>query len=361
MIIKSLRLKNFRNYESVAIEFAKGLNIICGQNGAGKTNLVEAIHYLSLARSFRTNENSDLIAHDKESATIEAVVIEGVSEKNIKIVINGEKRQVSVGRREIKKLSELTELADVIVFEPRDVNLFQATPKNRRTFIDVHLSKNSRVYLRAITRYEKLHNERNEILKNATPDLIHLDVVTDMLIEESEKIVNSRQEYLTKLEPMVNRVIKAISPKTRKVVLEYQPFIAANEKQFIEAAKNAFKKSLENDLRKKVTNIGIHREDFSTTLNGHNIALFGSQGEKRMVALALKVAPYFLIEDKDKRPIIVLDDALSELDQEHARHLLEFFMKFEQVFITGTKIEENNASFYEVVDRNIVRRLSHGT
>ncbi len=360
MIIETLKLKNFRNYETVEMTFTKGLNFICGLNGAGKTNIVEAIHYLSLARSFRSQNSNDLIRYGESFGAIEANIKRDTQSHNVRIVISEDKRSISINQKEIKKISELSEIVNVIVFEPRDVGIFQAIPKIRRNYMDVSIAKNSRIYLQVMSDYEKLLAERNEILKSNQVNREHLDIVTQQMIELSYEIVTHRAKFIKDLEPTINKVIKNISEKQRVIALTYNSFVEANSKaQFLESAKNAFAKALENDLKRRVTTIGVHREDFSTALNNKNLAAFGSQGEKRISALALKVAPYFLVGDKENRPIVVLDDVLSELDEEHAERLLKFFEKFEQVFITGTKIEITNASTYEVLDRN-VRRISYG-
>lgn len=362
MIITSLKLSNFRNYDGISVNFNKGLNFIYGENSSGKTNLVEAIYYLSLARSFRTNTNLDMIKSGCEYATIEAIIEKGENQKKkIHSVVMKNSRNLSVNGKEIKKLSELTDIANVLIFEPRDVNLFKENPKARRNYLDTHLSKMSHLYLQSMSMYNKLLSERNEVLKKEKIDKVLLQTIEEMMMEVSFKIYQMRSKFLNHLEIIVNKVLKSISSKNRIVCLKYQHIVEGETKeQYQECFKTAFKKALESDLRYKTTTIGVHREDFLTALNNQNIVSFGSQGEKRMVALALKIAPYFLIQKQEERPIVVLDDVLSELDDEHVMRLLNFFEKFEQVFITGTKIVKCSASYYEVANQNITRRTNYG-
>lgn len=362
MIIKRLKLKDFRNYENLDIEFEKGLNVIAGSNGVGKTNVVEAIYYLSFARSFRTLDHYDLIKSDKEFAIIDALIEEDSKTKQVHMVINKDGQKIICNKKEISKLSEMASITNVIVFEPRDVLIFQNSPKVRRSYLNIQLSKMSSAYLNACSNCAKLTKERNLILKMPQPNMMHLEIVTNQLIDQSYIVSQKRKEYLKVLEPLVNKTLKAISFTERQVSFHYEPFVKfENKEEFLTNAQNAFKEALENDLKKKTTTIGVHHEDFSTSLNEVNIATFGSQGEKRMAAIALKIAPYFLIEEREKRPIVVLDDVMSELDEKHCDKLLKFLEKFNQVFITTTEIDSKyEATMYDVANKNIARRYTHG-
>lgn len=362
MIVENLSLKQFRNYENIKVEFSKGLNFIVGNNGTGKTNLVEAIYYLSFARSFRTNNFRDLIRQSQDFALIDACAKIDDEQKQIKMIITNEGQNISCNKVEIKKLSDLANLLNVIVFEPKDVGIFQTSPKIRRNFLNMQISKLSSKYLEVYSRVSKLLKERNAILKTNNPNLDHLEIVTDQLVKESYEVCLKRKEFLLKLEPLINKTLTVISGKERHITLKYEAYVQfENKEQYLANAKKAFKDNLESDLKYKVTTIGVHHEDFSTYLNGALISNFGSQGEKRLTAIALKLAPYFVIDDKEKRPIVVLDDVLSELDQTHQDNLIRLLEKFNQVFITGTNIDEKyQATIYDVADGNILRRNTHG-
>lgn len=233
----------------------------------------------------------------------------------------------------------------MIVFEPKDVLMFRGLPKVRRNFLDVSLSKKSPVYLEHISRYEKLLKQRNDILKSNEVNMTLLEANTELLIRTSETIVNYRVAYMKDINHILNNITRALAYEEKKVELIYKPYITPNQ-NFYQDAKNAYKRALESDLRNKATTIGIHREDFYINLNGREIGTFGSQGENRLVALALKLTPYFLTEDEEKKPIVVLDDVMSELDPAHQKRLLEFIQKFDQVFITTTKLKSDNVNSY---------------
>ncbi len=347
MIIETLSLKNFRNHAYLSYDFSKNLNILTGPNAVGKTNVVEAIYYLSMARSFRTPEDKDLVKKGKDKAEIYAVVREGEIKRKLRIVISESGKQVFINGKTISKISELSNCMNVLLFEPKDVLLFKGSPKARRNFIDVNLSKKSQPYLDYISRYNKVLKERNDLLKSGNVDPILLETTTEMLAKLSGPIVSYRQMYVKDINDILIKITRALTGVEGKIEIHYKPFIEYG-KDFQKDALEAFKKAEERDLHQKATTIGVHREDFSISLNGRDIGEFGSQGENRIVAIALKLSPYFLIDDKDKRPVIVLDDVMSELDLAHRKRLIQFVQKFDQAFITATKLEIEGAAQYQI-------------
>ena len=349
MNVKSLTLKNFRNHKYLSYEFQPGINTIIGPNGIGKTNIVEAIYYLSIVRSFRTNEESNLILNGSEMAEIASTISEGKIIKKVKVGIQEENRQILLNSKPASK-SELAKSINVILFEPKDVLLFRGSPKERRHFLDLNISKKSHVYFESASRYEKLLKQRNNLLKQQEIDEILLETTTDLLIKTAAIIVSYRQLYVKDINDILNKIARALTGEESKIEIKYLPFVKFDE-NFESSAKKAFKSALESDLKKKATSIGTHREDFTVSLNGRDIAMFGSQGENRLVALALKLSPYFLIEDKDKRPIVVLDDVMSELDKTHQDRLIKFLEKMEQVFITATSPVVKNSAQYTLKNK----------
>ena len=347
MIIKTLSLKNFRNHAYLTYDFSPNLNILTGQNAVGKTNVMEAIYYLSLARSFRTTEDIELIQKGKDNAIIDAVVMEGDLKRKIRIIISESGKQILINGKKITKLSELSKCMNVILFEPKDVLMFRGSPKARRSFLDINLSKQSQPYFEYITRYNKVLKDRNELLKGDNVDPVLLETTTEMLVKLSGPIVSYRQMYVKDINDILIKITRALTGEEGKLEINYKPFVDY-DKDFQKNALEAFKKAEERDFKSKATTLGVHREDFSISLNGRDIGQFGSQGENRIVALALKLSPYFLIENREKRPIVVLDDVMSELDQGHRQRLIKFVKKFEQVFITATKLEVEGAAQYRI-------------
>ena len=347
MLIKRIGLKNFRNHQSLSFDFTDHLNVLTGLNAVGKTNIVEAIYYLSLGRSFRTNEDVDLIKKNHERAEIDATILEGELTRKIKIIITKTGRMVMINGKNISKLSELSKCVNVILFQPKDVMLFSGPPRDRRNFLDIAISKKSSIYLDYISRYDKVLKERNDLLKMDKVDQTLLDVTTELMVKLSGSIISYRQMYVKDINDILNKITRALTGEKGKFELKYYPFVPYDA-DYQENAKKAFKRAEESDFKHKQTSIGIHREDISISLNGRDIATFGSQGENRIAALGLKLSPYFLISDKDKKPIIVLDDVMSELDNSNQERLIKFLRKFDQVFITGTKLDIPDCNHLEI-------------
>ena len=337
MLIKQLNLRNFRNHQSLSFDFSENINTITGPNAVGKTNVVESIYYLSLAKSFRTDEDTDLIRKNQDKADINATIVEGEITRKIKVIITRNGRSVMINGKPIANRQELFKVVNVILFQPKDVMLFSGPPMDRRNFLDISISKKSSIYLDYISRYKKVLKERNDLLKAEKLDQTLLDVTTEMLVKLSGSIISYRQMYVKDINDILNKITRALTGEDGTFELKYYPFVPYDA-NFTDNAKKAYKRAEESDFKHKQTSIGVHREDISISLNGRDIAAFGSQGENRIAALALKLSPYFLIEDKDKRPIIVLDDVMSELDINNQKRLIKFLRKFNQVFITGTEL-----------------------
>lgn len=355
MIISKIELQNFRSYDQLSLEFEKKMNIILGKNGVGKTNLVEAIHYLSLARSFRTHDDKLLIKKNEPFAKIKAWIEQDDFTKEVEILISGAGKKIMINHKQIQKISQLSSIINVIVFEPKDVLIFDDTPKVRRKFLDIALSKHFPHYMEDLYRYEYLLKERNDLLKGPSIDKTHLMVLTKQLVEASYPIIVARSKYLDMINQVIAKIITAIKGESFKLQLKYAPYIHV-KMNFIEEATALFTQTVESDIRRKMTQVGIHREDFVIMYQDRAIASFGSQGENRLAALALKLSPYFLIEDKEARPIIVLDDVLSELDEATQRRLIQFLEKMHQVFVTSTHYPLPTPNAYDVDNSHITRR-----
>lgn len=355
MIIKSLTLRNFRNYDYAKVEFDPKLNVIVGDNAAGKTNLVEAIYFLSLARSFRTSETSDLIKNKRQFSEIEARVEQDTITKDIVALMTSSSKKFVCNDKPIRKLSDLSKLINVIVFEPKDTLMFSDSPMVRRNFLDINLSKKSPIYLENLMVFEKLLRERNAILKSDIVDKIQLKIVTDQMIEVEETICKYRAAYVNEINNILSKLITKLKGENQTAQLVYMPFMKIDDK-FKSSCARAYESNIESDVKHRMTQLGIHREDIKMILNGKDISEQGSQGENRIAVIALKVAPFFLIEDKAQKPIVILDDVMSELDDEHKKRLLTFVRDLEQVFITTTKTNIKDASIYEVSQHIVTRR-----
>ncbi len=354
MIITRLELVNFRSYPSLTLEFSPKNNVILGPNGSGKTNIAEAIYLLSLCKSWRNNDIRTLIRYGEESYFVRAYVQEREIKRKIEIFTSKKEKRITIDDKPVRKLSDLSKLVNVIVFAPEDVNIFKDLPATRRKFLDVAISKKYVEYLSIIGEYSKILQERNAILKRENVDNVYLDVVTNKLIALSEPIVRYRKRYVAELNNVLETTANALYENRRRLRLEYKPFL--DECNFEENAKKAYEANRQNDLFRKSTSIGIHREDFSLMLDEKDISLYGSQGENRLAAIALKIAPFFLIDDTNKKPITILDDAYSELDEKRSTKLNELIEKLGQAFITSAEPSINGDAIIDVSGNNATRR-----
>lgn len=355
MILERLALTNFRTYQKLELEFDPRVNLITGNNASGKTNLAEAIHFLSLARSWRTQEEKNLIRLGETYASVRADVREGNLRREILIELTPEGKRVFLNGKPVRRLTELSRVTNVLLFTPSDVSLFEGPPSERRSFLDVNLSKKSGDYLALIGRQSQLLKSRNALLKDGGREKELLGVITEQLIEVEEPIVRYRTMYVTSLNAVLPDVYAALRGEKASCSLLYRSFVK-DDGSFKERAKKAYRDALEGDLLHKATSIGTHREDFSFRLNGKDVAEFGSQGENRMAALALKLSPFFLVEEEERKPICVLDDVTSELDADNVARLLAFLDQLGQSFLTATELSLRGASVFEVADHNAKRR-----
>lgn len=356
MIIKYLELLNFRNYKSLALSFDKGINYIIGENAKGKTNLVESIYSLSFARSFRTSFFNEMIMLNEQFSEVKGEFVHENSKKTIDIRYQTNGKKVLINGKVIKKISELNNVVNILYFIPKDTNLLKDSPKIRRQFLNATISKINSSYLNDVINFEKLLKERNDAFKAYRMNFTLIDILTNQLIELSYKIFIERMKFIKSINKIINEVYKNVSLiENENLQIKYFPFLKnINKEEYIKEAKKRYKETLEEDLKKKVTTIGIQKEDFKIYLNSKDIGIFGSQGENKMSVLALKISPYFLSENEKEKPIIILDDVISELDLVHEENLLNYLKTFEQVFITNTRKSEFYKNKYYVVKNNDV-------
>lgn len=354
MILTELSLRNWRNHESVTINPSDKLNVIVGDNGAGKTNLAEAIYYLSLGRTWRSLSGDELIRKGEAEAIARACIKEGELIRKIEIDINQKRRSIYLNEKPIRRLSDLSKVSNVIAFSPQNTTIFSGAPADRRAFLDLAIAKEDATHLNDLNTFLKLMSERNAVLKDEFRDENLLSVLTERLIEVQLPIVKRRAAYVRRLAPMLEETAKAIFGKERKIGITYEPFVEIDG--YKEKADRLYKESLNLDEIRGTTAKGIHKEDFTVLLDEKEVGTYGSQGENRILSLAMHLAPYFLTEEEGKKPIVVLDDVYSELDEKHANNLTQLLTGMGQVFITATNTTITNASIIEVKDNTTTIR-----
>ncbi len=355
MYIKSLKLKNFRNYEEASIELSPGKNIFYGLNGQGKTNIIEALYFMQSGKSYRCNKEKEAIRFGCEYAKIEAEYIKNKRKNNILFFLS-EKKSVKINGIAIDRLSEIIGNVNLVIFTPDHLNLIKEGPSVRRSFLDSFISQLKPVYFKNLISYYKVLKQRNNILKSNRKNMIEtISVWDEKLADLSLNICEMRKKAIEKINEKINNNIGNI--EMENIRIEYISGIKGDVKSR-ENILNQLKSGLERDLEYRMTMIGPHRDDFEIFMNEKNIKKYGSQGQQRSCVLKIKLAECEIIKEKTgEMPPILLDDILSELDEKRRTALIEN-IKDNQVIITCTDKEFLNnmeGSYFKVQEGKIYK------
>ncbi|GIN64514.1 DNA replication and repair protein RecF [Robertmurraya siralis] len=348
MYIEHLQLKNYRNYKELEIPFDNKVNVILGENAQGKTNVMESIYVLAMAKSHRTSNDKDLIRWDEEYAKIEGRVKKRHGSIPMELVISKKGKKAKCNHIEQQKLSQYIGNMNVVMFAPEDLHLVKGSPQVRRRFIDMEIGQVSPVYLHDIGQYQKILQQRNHYLKllqlKKQTDMTMLDILTEQFIEMAVKIISKRFEFIQLLENWAIPIHKGISRDLETLKILYKPSVDVSEDQvlskMVEVLEEKFAKVKTREIERGVTLFGPHRDDLLFHVNDRDVQTFGSQGQQRTTALSLKLAEIELIRSEiDEYPILLLDDVLSELDDFRQSHLLNTIQGKVQTFVTTTNVD----------------------
>ena len=329
MKVKNLKLENFRNISNLKLDFDDEINVICGENAQGKTNIIEALWLFSGAKSFRNSKDDDYIKFGEKSAKI-SVEYEMLGVENSASIKFSDKKTAFLNEKKQPNTSSLAGKYNAIVFSPLDLNLVTDGPDKRRRFLDIAIGQLYPNYIEILRNYSRAVMQRNKIIKDYRYDKtisIMLDVFEAEIVDMGNKIVNYRKKYIEILNKYVSKIYEGISSGKEKIEIFY---ISKNEDLNLENIKI----SRENDMFTQITSIGPHRDDMIFKINDINVRIFGSQGQKRSVALSLKLAGAEVIKEvSGEYPICLLDDVMSELDENRQNYILNHIRNW-QSFIT---------------------------
>jgi len=349
MIIKSLELENFRNYESLYLEFDKGVNILYGDNAQGKTNILEAIYVSATTKSHKGSKDKEIINFNQDEAHIKTFLDKEGLERRVDMHLRKSKTKgIAIDRVKIKKAAELLGLLNVVFFSPEDLSIIKDSPSERRRFVDMELCQLDQSYLYDLNQYNKIINQRNKLLKEIyfNNDYREMLSIWDMqLANYGEKIIKRRALFVEELNEIISDIHHKLSGGKEEMVMKYVP--NCNEGTLEETIKN----NLEKDIKLKMTSVGPHKDDFSFVSNGIDLRSYGSQGQQRTAALSLKLSEIEIVKriTRDK-PVLLLDDVLSELDSNRQNYLLNNIGDI-QTIITCTGLEDfvNNRFKYDKI------------
>jgi len=360
LLLNNLQIEHYRNLEMVELSLDSQIVLFVGQNAQGKTNLLESIYVLAMAKSHRTNKDRELIAWDQEFSRLRAHVEKKHGPLSLEIQLTKKGKKAKINGLEQRKLSNYIGALNVVMFAPEDLDIVKGNPSVRRRFIDMEIGQVSPVYLHLLSQYQKLIQQRNQALKEGYGDL--LDVYNMQMAELSAKILSKRMAFIDKLQIWANEIHGEITSGKEQLTLQYQStFIYEKEMSEQEAIHFIFQylQSIrEKELLRGMSLAGPHRDDLYFSINGKSVQQYGSQGQQRTTALSLKLAEIELIyQEVGEYPLLLLDDVLSELDEYRQSHLLSGIKNRVQTFVTSTGVEGLN---HDTLKQASLYRVDHG-
>ncbi len=338
MIIKTIELNNFRNYENLKIDFDYGTNILYGDNAQGKTNILESAYVSGTTKSHKGSRDKEMIRFGENESHIRSIVEKNGTVYQIDMHLKKNRSKgIAINRVPIKKASELFGILNIVFFSPEDLNIIKNGPAERRRFLDSEICQLDKIYLSDLTKYNKTLNQRNKLLKDIYfhPELENTLPVWDMqLISYGRRIIKRRKKFTEELNEIIYGIHKNISGGREELVLKYEPNI---DEAFFE---DELKRLKPRDLKYSQTSVGPHRDDISFFIGDIDIRRFGSQGQQRTSALSLKLSEIELVKKSiGDTPVLLLDDVLSELDSNRQNYLLNSIHDIQTV-ITCTGLDE---------------------
>ena len=340
MIVESLKLQNYRNYEYLNMNFDEKINIIYGDNAQGKTNILESMYVCATSKSHRGSKDREIIRFDNDESHIKVNVKK--NDMNYRIDMHLKKNKpkgIAVNGIPIKRAVELFGILNIVFFSPEDLNIIKNGPSERRRFIDMELSQLDKIYLDCLINYNKVVNQRNSLLKeyafSGREDIISsLDIWDMQLVKYGNDVIKSREKFVKEINDLVKSIHTKLSGDREQLEIIYEPCV--KEQDF----ESELVRVRDRDLKFKCTNIGPHKDDMCFLINGMDVRKYGSQGQQRTAALSLKLAEIELVKQIiHDTPVLFLDDALSELDSRRQNFLLDSIGNI-QTMITCTGLDE---------------------
>ncbi|KRM12646.1 DNA replication/repair protein RecF [Paucilactobacillus suebicus] len=367
MILKELHLHNFRNYEDLTVEFAPGVNVLIGENAQGKTNMLEAVYALALTRSHRTSNDRELINWKQHEALLSGKVQTKTDLIPLELRFTPKGKRAKVNHLEQSKLSSYVGQLNVIVFAPEDLALVKSGPAVRRHFMDLEFGQMSSKYLYNSGQYRTALRQRNEYLKQLRArkqsDRVFLQVLSDQVAASGAEMIVARAGFLQQLEKWAQVIHSNISTDKEELKFKYDTQVSEDTLSSVEDVYQALlallTKNEDREIDHGSTLYGPHRDDLIFLVNGKNVQTYGSQGQQRTTALSVKLAEIDLMKEQTgEYPVLLLDDVLSELDDDRQTHLLTAIQDKVQTFLTTTSL---SGIARQLINEPTIFNIAHGT
>jgi DNA replication and repair protein RecF len=350
--LEKIRIDNFRNYTSAEVELSPRLNILWGKNGQGKTNFLEAVAFLTLGRSFRTRRDEELIKDAAEGFYLKGEFTEDGEDLTLEVGNDLNRVLVKINGVAYKSKRELFGRVRTVIFTPDDLQIVKGGPEKRREFLDLYLAQAYPAYREVYLRFYRALYQRNALLKRlkeGARNLNQLEIWSQRIVEEGSRVILYRQQALAEISPWLNQYHRAMSNQQESLRCIYRsPGEAAQEpdlKQIEDGFCRALHRRADEELRRGYTLVGPHRDEMQILLNDRwELRVYGSQGQQRTAALALKLAMVDLIEKtQGTAPLLLLDDVFSEFDDSRKQELLQLLTVGTQTLISTTELKEEIA------------------
>ena len=363
MKIKELEVRNFRNYRNLKVEFSDNINIFIGNNGEGKTNILESIYVLGITKSHRSYIDKSLITNNQSVMKIKGKIDTLNGKKELELLMNPKGKRVSIDSKVSKKVSDYISNMSVVLFSPDDLELIKDSPSVRRKFLNIEIGQLDNKYLYYLNDYSELLKTRNEYLKTISIDNYdknYIDIINSQLCDKAYYVYKYRYEYIYDLNKYLNKISKNLCDK--KIELKYINNIDCSDYEDVKSnLLNKLNENLKREIVLGSTLYGPHKDDFFVYIDGFDARNYGSQGQQRMCVLCIKFAELEVFNDKNNEyPILLLDDMFSELDNIKKNKIVKYLNSNIQVFITSTDINDidnkllENAKVYNISNGNIV-------
>jgi DNA replication and repair protein RecF len=352
MHLQNLQLIQFKNYEQAKFEFVDGINCLLGRNGVGKTNLLDAIYYLAFTKSAFNAVDKDNIQHDSQFFSIKAAIIDQDHKVEILCAVQqGEKKQLKWGGKAYEKLSDHIGKVPLVMIIPQDTDLIRDASEVRRKFFDSLLSQIDSHYLQKLMQYNHLLKQRNSLLKQLNEqnnyDASRIEPFDELMAPLAIELAGVRTKRIAQLKEVFIPFYRDLSGGTETVDIQYETNVGEDFKELLKARK-------QTDFYQARSTAGIHRDDYKFLIDGYPIKKFGSQGQQKSFLIAMKLSQFVTIEkEKNKKPILLLDDIFDKLDDRRIAYLLKMVSdgSFGQIFITDAR-PERTKSYLEALTNN---------
>jgi DNA replication and repair protein RecF len=367
MKIEKICLEKYRNYSNAELKFSSPVNIFIGDNGQGKTNILEAIHIVATTKSFRNAKYEHVVKFGENTFKIEIEFIKNNVFKKVMLNFNNNMRSFFVNEKKVKKISQILGTINVSVLCPEDIFIIKGDSQHRRKFIDIVLSQLDSIYLANLIEYQKLLKNKNgllKLIKLGKAKISELDPWNFQILNCSKNIFGKRRDFLDFLSRENEKISNFLSGNKEKIILKFKDSVlegnSPSSEEFEKEFKIKQKRVMEEEIRRGISLIGPHRDDFSIEIDGKNLRHIGSQGQQRTAAISLRLAEIEYMKSILKEyPILLIDDIFSELDDKRKAYFMELLTHDTQMFLTGTRREEfpkiiNQAKVFNILEGKIV-------